>query len=173
MLDLARQLDEVLGTLEAVEAPAALIGGLALAAHGVVRATLDVDFLIDAEAAARLHERLLQQGHECLYRSEDAGNYVRGPERLDFLYAHRPIARKLLAGSEVRKLLGREVRVIGVEGLIAFKLQALCNDPRRTQDLEDIRALLRTHHASVDRVALKGYFELFSRMDLHDELLPD
>ncbi|MBK8069644.1 MAG: hypothetical protein IPK27_19090 [Rhodanobacteraceae bacterium] len=151
--------------------PAALIGGLALAAHGVVRATLDVDFLVDAQAASRLHDRLLAQGHECLYRSEDAGNYVRGPERLDLLYAHRPIARESLARAETRRLLGREVKVIGVEGLIAFKLQALCNDPRRSQDLGDIRALLRAHRTSVDPAVLRRLFLLFERMDLHDELL--
>jgi hypothetical protein len=36
-----------------------LIGGLALAAHQVVRAKRDIDFLADAEDAGRLHEILL------------------------------------------------------------------------------------------------------------------
>ncbi|MCC6594670.1 MAG: hypothetical protein IT479_15515 [Xanthomonadales bacterium] len=170
MLDLGRQLEELLAILAAEAVPAALIGGLALAAHRVVRATLDVDLLVDASAAARLHERLLMESWECLHRSIDAANYVRGPERLDLLHAHRPIARELLAQAESRSILGHQARVIGLDGLIAFKLQALCNDPRRTQDLEDIRALVRANRERIAWSGLKRYFELFNRMDLHDEL---
>jgi hypothetical protein len=63
-----------------------------------------------------------------------AASYVRGDERLDLLYAYRPIAR-------------------------------------RTQDLEDIRALLRAHHAALDMEEVRGYFRLFERESLLDELL--
>lgn len=171
MLDLGRQLEEVLSTLADEAVPAALIGGLALAAHRVVRATLDVDLLVASEAAPRLHQRLLAQAYECMHRSEDAANYVRGPERLDLLYAHRPIARELLASAKVRSILGHQVRVISIEGLIAFKLQAVGNDPRRTQDLEDIRALIRANRDEVDTDELRRYFELFDRLDLYREFL--
>ena len=37
----------------------ALIGGLALVAHQVVRATKDVDFLVEAEADGRVHDAVL------------------------------------------------------------------------------------------------------------------
>ncbi len=170
MLDLGRQLEELLVVLASEAVPAALIGGLALAAHRVVRATLDVGLLIDAEAASRLHKRLLTMSWECLHRSVDAANYARGLERVDVLHAHRPLALGLLAQAESRSILGREVRVIGLTGLIAFKLQALCNDPKRTQDLEDIRALVRANRERVAWPELKSYFELFERMDLYDEL---
>ncbi len=38
-----------------LETPPALIGGLALAAHKVIRATRDVDFLVAAVDADRVH----------------------------------------------------------------------------------------------------------------------
>jgi len=57
------------------------------------------------------------------------------------------------------------------EGLIGFKLQGLINDPRRTQDREDIRALLRANRAKLDMKEVREYFELFNRPDLLDELL--
>ena len=97
---LGRQITEIVAMLDRADAPAALIGGLALASHGVVRATQDVDFLTDAGLANVLHGELLTLGYRCLHRSPDAANYVRGDERLDLLYASRPVARRLLAEAQ-------------------------------------------------------------------------
>lgn len=151
----------------------ALIGGLALAAHQVVRATQDVDFLVDADDADRMHEVIVGLGYTCVHRSGDVANYVRGDEGLDLLYAHRPVARKLLAEAQERETTMGRLRVISVEGLIAFKLQAHVNDPSRGRDIEDIRALLRANAGSVDLEELRQYFQLFDREDLLDELLAE
>jgi predicted nucleotidyltransferase len=168
---LGRQIAEVTTVLRDIGARFALIGGLALASHNVVRATQDVDLLVDAEMADRIDAALIQLGYRCLHRSADAGNYARKDERVDFLYASRPIARRLLAGAaELKTSLG-DLRVISTEGLIGFKLQALINDPKRTQDREDIRALLRANRAKLDMKEVREYFDLFNRLDLLDELL--
>lgn len=170
---LARQISEVLTLLEACGARHALIGGLAVAAHGVPRATQDVDLLVGVADLDALHPRLLAAGYQCLHRSGDAANYLRGSERLDVLIAHRPLAMALLERAKVLDTpLGR-LPVVGVEGLIGFKLQALANDPSRVQDLADIRALVHLHREGLDRTELRGYFELFDRSDLYDELLAD
>jgi hypothetical protein len=148
-----------------------LIGGLAVVAHQVIRATKDVDFLVAAETADKVHDALLNLGYQCLYRSEDAANYVRGTEGLDLLFAHRPLARRLLAQASERETpLGR-LRVISVEGLIGFKLQGFVNDATRTRDLDDIRALLQIHRASLDMDELREYFGLFNKPELLNELL--
>jgi hypothetical protein len=97
MLNIAEQIREALAMFARNRIEPALIGGLAVVAHQVVRATKDVDFLIEAEAADRVHDALLDLGYRCLYRSEDAANYVRDTEGLDLLYAHRPLARRLLS----------------------------------------------------------------------------
>lgn len=168
---LGRQIAEAAAALNAVGARFALIGGLALASHRVVRATQHVDLLVGAEHAEAIDAELRRLGYRSLHRSADAANYVRGDERLDLLYAHRPIARRLLASArETRSELGA-LRVVGAEGLIGFKLQALANDPRRTQDLEDIRALLRANFDSLDMAEVREYFRLFDREKLLDELL--
>jgi hypothetical protein len=65
------------------------------------------------------------------------------------------------------------LRVVSAEGLIGFKLQALVNDPRRTQDLEDIRALLRGNRHALDMEQVRGYFQLFERESLLDEILDE
>ena len=111
-----------------VDTKPALIGGLAVVVHQVVRATQDVDFLLEAEAADKVHAALLLLGYQCLHRSEDAANYVRGTEGLDLLYAHRPLARQLLSQAKERESPLGCLRVISVEGLIGFKLQGYVNE---------------------------------------------
>jgi hypothetical protein len=170
---LVDQIKEALAAFAGLSTPPALIGGLALAAHQVVRATQDVDFLVDAEDAERLHGILIGLGYHCIHRSGDAANYLRGDEGLDLLYAHRPVARRLLAQSQERDTAMGRLRVISVEGLIAFKLQAHVNDPTRTRDLDDIRALLRAQRHALNIGEVQDYFALFDRKDLLDALLAE
>ena len=131
MPNLAEQIREALSMFARNDTQPALIGGLAVVAHQVIRATKDVDFLVAAETADKVHDALLNLGYQCLYRSEDAANYVRGTEGLDLLFAHRPLARRL----------------------------------------DDIRALLQIHRASLDMDELREYFGLFNKPELLNELL--
>lgn len=170
-MKLADQLREALAAFADLQTPPALIGGLALAAHRVIRATRDIDFLVDARDADRLHALLLALGYECAHRSEDAANYLRASDGLDVLYAHRPEAIRLLADAETRETGLGTLRVIDAEGLIAFKLQALTNDPSRARDGDDILALLRNNAGRLDMNRVRRYFELFGRADWLDELL--
>ena len=57
MARLVDQMREALVVFAACGTAPALIGGLALAAHNVVRATQDIDFLADVSDAERLHTR--------------------------------------------------------------------------------------------------------------------
>ncbi len=173
MPNLVEQIREALSMFALANTQPALIGGLAVAAHSVVRATKDIDFLLEAEAADRVHDALLRLGYQCIHRSEDAANYVRGTEGLDLLYAHRPLARHLLAQASQRDTPMGRLRVISVEGLIGFKLQGYVNDPTRTRDLEDIRALVKIHRASLDMTQLHEYFALFDQHKLLMELVAE
>jgi|SRR5690606_18756171 len=168
---LADQIREALALFPQLAREPALIGGLALAAHNVVRATRDVDFLVDADDAERLHTLLIGLGYTCIHRSADAANYLRGAEGFDVLYAHRAEARRLLAEAETRQTGMGRLRVVGAEGLIAFKLQALVNDPSRARDLDDIRTLLRNNADTLDMERVRHYFAIFERGALLDEIL--
>ncbi len=171
MSRLAQQIKEALAGFDRLSMSPALIGGLALASHRVVRATRSVDFLVDAADADRLHELLLTLGYTCIHRSDDAANYVRDDEGFDVLYAQRPEARRLLAEASERSTPFGHLRVISAEGLIAFKLQSLVNDPSRGRDLDDIRALLKTNVDTLDMVRVRRYFALFERQDLLEQLI--
>lgn len=173
MSRLAEQIKQALAAFAGCKTPPALIGGVALAAHEVVRATRDVDFLVDVADADRAHTELTGLGYRCLHRSEDAANYRRDDEGLDLLYAHRPRSQRLLAEAQERDTpLGR-IRVISAEGLIGFKLQALMNDPSRQRDRDDILALLRSQRGRLNMEEVRGYFSLFGRPELLDEWLAE
>jgi predicted nucleotidyltransferase len=168
---LGKQIEEISKALDAAGVQFALIGGLALAAHKVVRATSDVD-LLAAASDARLIESISKKlGYQSLHRSADVANYQRGDERLDLLFASRPLALRLLAEAHEYSTLFGEFRVVSAEGIIGFKLQAISNDPRRTQDLEDIRRLFRANRESLNLEEIREYFSLFSQASLLEELL--
>ena len=156
---LGRQLEEVIASLTKVDARFALIGGLALAPHKVIRATQDIDLLADCEKAEDIDRELIALGYQCLHRSPDAGNYLRGDERVDFIYASRPAARGLLSNATAIQTAFGEVRVVSTEGLIGLKLQGFVNNPRRTQDLEDIKALIAANLTHVPGVTSRDPFE--------------
>jgi hypothetical protein len=168
---LGKQIEEIVSTLGAAGATFALIGGLALAPYKVVRATQDVDLLTDASMADAIHNALLALGYRCLHRSDDAGNYQREDERVDLIYAHRPAALRLLATASALQTPFGQLNVVSPEGLIGLKLQGFVNNPRRTQDLEDIRALLAANRKSLDMDEVREYFRLFGKESLLQELI--
>jgi hypothetical protein len=170
MSRLVDQIREALVVFVGLKTTPALIGGLALASHGVVRATRDVDFLVDADDADRLHDLLLELGYRCIHRSPDAANYLRGEDGFDVLYAHRPMARRLLSEADERQTGFGRLRVVGAEGLIAFKLQGYVNDPTRARDLDDLRALFKANVGRLDMDEVRRYFALFDREDLLEAL---
>lgn len=173
MSRLADQLKQAVAAFAGIKNGPALIGGLALAAHDVVRATQDVDFLVDADDAEKIHDVLIGLGYECVHRSQDAANYVRGDEGLDLLYAHRPTARGLLDHAATRDTAMGPLRVVSAEGLIGFKLQALVNAPERGRDRQDILDLLRAGRGRLDMQEVRRYFDLFDRAELLDEFLEE
>lgn len=173
MSRLIDQIKEALASFAGLKTPPALIGGLALASHNVVRTTRDVDFLADAEDADRLHDLLLGLGYHCVHRSQDAGNYVRGDDGLDLLYAYRPTALRLLKEADERETGFGRLRVISAEGLIAFKLQGYVNDATRTRDLDDIRALLKANAGELDMDEIRRYFAIFDRESLLEAMLDE
>jgi hypothetical protein len=164
MSRLLHQLEEALRALSVCEQPPALIGGLAVVAHKVIRATTDIDLLVAIEDADRIHDVVLALGYQCIFRSQDAVNYKRGDERLDLLYSYpgRESAA-LLREAEVHNLpIAGNVKIISPEGLIGFKVGGyLGSEKVRTKDLEDIREILRLHRGSLDMAEVRRYFGLY------------
>lgn len=168
-VDFGRAFDNVASFLEGRGFPLALIGGLALHAYGISRATFDLDLVTVREAQDSLVRFLETEGYETLYRSEGFSNHLgRGPEgdRLDFVYVDPETSRKLFPACQPRLELGsRTALVPRPEHLVAMKVQAMKNDPKRAlQDMADVQELLRL--PGVDLEEARGYF---MRAGLHEE----
>ncbi len=154
----------------------ALIGGLALAARGALRATGDIDLLVDAEDSERLDALMEALGYERRYRSEDVAQYRAASAELsdvDFLFARRPYARAMLERARDEELgLGLSLRVVEAEDLIGLKVQSSSNDPRRrTLDMADVERLLEASAERLDLGRIREYFEIFERGAELDEML--
>ena len=172
-MDLRSVLREIHSALTEARIDHALIGGLALAAHGSGRATVDIDWLADGEQADGVLRILLAHGYACVHRTPDVANFVsdlpsRG--RVDFLFARRSHGRAMLERAELHEVLGRSVRVLHPSDLVGLKVQSSSNDPsRRHRDLADIEWLLQ--HADIELERVRAYFRLFDREKELDALL--
>jgi predicted nucleotidyltransferase len=158
---------KIAGALRRASIDFALIGGFALAALKVPRATGDLDFLADGKRADDVDRVMQQLGYEVLHRSHDAANFASRNVRLgrvDFLFAHRAYTKGMLARAVVHRVFGRhQVKVVEPEDLIGLKVQSSTNNPGRMRlDMNDIARLLDAHPAlDLDRV--REYFRLFDR----------
>jgi hypothetical protein len=172
-MDLRSVLLEIHSALREASIAHALIGGLALAAHGAGRATSDLDLLADGDRADDVDRILRERGYECLRRTENVANYVAStPERgrVDFLFAQRAYGRAMLERAALHTILGAPIRVADAADLIGLKVQSSSNDPtRRYLDLADIDRLLQS--ATVDLARVREYFRLFDREKELDALL--
>ncbi len=172
-MDFVAGLDLISGFLAGRADRSAVIGGIALAAYGNPRTTIDLDFVVDGDSQDDLIAFLESEGFETLYRNSGYSNHEHpDPERgrLDFVYVRGDTAEKMFA--ECRRLPGPGGTTILVpkpEHLAALKAQAMKNDPARAPgDLADVRFLLGL--PGVDPRAIREYFERADQGDLFDAL---
>lgn len=156
----------------------ALIGGLALQAQGVTRATTDVDALILVQDKDKVRNVMIQSGFRVFHESADVLTFMglaTQSVRVDFLLAHRPYALAMLKRAEPKRFLdGSSIKVARPEDLIGLKIQATANDPtRRDQDMADIRSLIRVHGVRLDWGLIREYFGLFQAEPDLDRLLKE
>lgn len=135
----------------------ALVGGLAMAAYGLPRMTLDLDLAVDGACQDDLVRHVEGLGYRTLHRSSGYSNHVHSEARqgsVDFVYVRGGTAESVFA--EIRAVPGpggETVSIPSPEHLAAMKVLAMKNDPTRAfQDLNDIRHLIRVAGADRGRV---------------------
>jgi hypothetical protein len=159
--------------LAELDAPVALVGALAFSAYGHSRSTADLDLLTLRRVQAELVSFLEAEGYETLHVSSGYSNHVHreaAKGRVDVVYVDAATAEKVFSGAEVRCALGGVALLVPTaEHLIAMKVRAMKNDPRRQlQDMADIQALLRS--TTVDRDAVRRYFVDLELQHLYDQI---
>ena len=175
-MDFERVLRDLVSDFNEREVPYALIGGFAVGALGISRATMDLDFLVARDALPRVDEIMQRHGYRLRYRSENVSQFISDSALLgqvDFLHAFREISTGML-----QRALGLpafagslQIRTLRPEDIIGLKVQSLTNDPRRERrDLVDIELLAERYSGEIDWGRVREYFAVFDRLELYDEI---
>lgn len=141
--NLTRRLDEE-------KIPYALVGGLALAAHGFVRMTQDVDILMTRDGLESFSQKFLGRGYVLAFSGaqktfRDTETQVRIEILVtgDFPGDGKPKPVAFPDPSVVFTERGG-MRVIAMEKLIELKLASGMSAPHRLRDLADVQDLIAT-----------------------------
>lgn len=154
----------------------ALMGGFALGALGIPRATFDLDFLVNREDLDKIDRILKALGYELYFRSENVSQYKSSDPKmgnLDFLHAFRKISLEMLNRAMRKKIFNQKevINVLEPEDIIGLKIQALANDPgRKTKEIADIEAILDLYKDKLDWERIREYFKLFEMEDEFEKL---
>lgn len=134
--------------LDELGIPYAVVGGMAMFAHGYRRFTEDVDLLIPPEGLARLHESVDGLGYVPAFPGSrnlrDAATGV----RIEFLLSGefpgdgkpKPVAFPHPAANCIER---DGVRYLNIEKLVELKLASGLSSPGRLRDLADVQELIR------------------------------
>lgn len=155
-------LPEVASALARRRIRCVVVGGVAIAAHGVSRGTQDLDFAVASADGDSAVETLESLGYETVRRTAGFSNHLRGrTERVDLLYVEGATAEAIFDRAAPQSLFDSEpVLVVHPEHLVAMKLFALKQNPARVGiDLEDVRALLL--RGAVDATTVRRYLDRY------------
>lgn len=168
-MDFEKVLPVIIKEFENNKVQYALIGGFAMGFFGVLRTTVDLDFLINRQNM-NIVERILKKfGYKCVYKTENVSQFVSNLTifgEIDFIHAFRKISKTMLARALDMKVLDGKVnlKVLIPEDIIGLKVQAIANNPERgTQDMSDIEAIIKHNMDTLDWNLIEEYFLLFSK----------
>lgn len=175
-MEFKRVLELILKDFQKENIRYAVIGGFALGALGVPRATIDLDFLVSSDDLGKITRIMARHGYECHYKSENVSQYISALKifgEIDFLHAFRDISKKMLERALERDVFeGKlKLKVLRAEDIIGLKVQALANNPERfNRELLDIEALMERYGPELDWRLLEEYFLLFEQQKKFLEL---
>jgi len=154
----------------------ALIGGFALGAMGILRSTMDLDFLVDSRDLLKIDKIIKQYDYKCIYKTENVSQYVSDIKlfgSIDFLHAFRKISLAMIKRAKDLPVFNGKlnIRVVIPEDIIGLKLQALVNDTtRENREYADIEAIMAYYKEPLNWNLIEEYFSLFEQQEKYEEL---
>ena len=175
-MDFKLVIDKLLTAFQDEDIRYALIGGFALGALGITRATVDIDFLVHRDDLDKVHTIMTGLGYDRAFHTDNVSQYLSADNlfgEVDFLHAFREISVGMLQRAENKKIFGGtiSIKVLKIEDLIGLKVQAIANDEaRKPIDLADIKALIALRKTEIDWPLLENYFAMFGFQELLKDL---
>ncbi|WP_080808472.1 nucleotidyl transferase AbiEii/AbiGii toxin family protein [Desulfamplus magnetovallimortis] len=151
-----------------------LIGGFALGVMGILRSTIDIDFLILVDDLEKAEKVLSSAMYSCIYKTENISQYsssIKALGNIDIIHAFRHLSKEMLTRVQKFTVFDQySVKVLSPEDIIGLKVQAIANEPsRHAVDFQDMRLILKyknMNRQDIDWELLKDYFDLFNKQDL-------
>jgi len=179
--DLYTTLKKLTNRLDQANIPHALIGGMALAQHGFVRMTEDIDILLTPAGLAAFKEKLVGRGYVLAFsgatktfRDADTGVRVEVITSGEYPGDGRPKAVSF-PEPNVASLKRDDFRVITLEKLVELKLASGMTAAHRRRDLADVQDLIRTLSLdpsfadNLDASVRDLYHQLWREVQVDDE----
>ena len=175
-MDFEKMLPLILQQFEQKNIRYAVIGGFAMGALGIMRTTMDLDFLVDAQDLPKIEKLMEQYNYRCIFKTENVSQYVSDIQVLgsiDFLHAFRSISVSMLSRTQEVAVLNNTstMKVLCPEDIIGLKLQALVNDgTREHREYADIESIMEHYGETLNWSLIKEYFQLFDKKAAYDQL---
>lgn len=143
-----RALRRIADRLDQLDIPYAVVGGMALSAHGYVRATDDVDLLVTAESLKRIHEELEGLGYLPPFAGSRHLRDTQEKVKVEFLVTgqypgdgkEKPLAFPNPAAVAVER---DGIQYVNLPTLIDLKLGSGMTNAGRLKDFSDVQELIR------------------------------
>lgn len=156
--------------------PYAVVGGMALFAHGVRRFTEDVDILVDRAGLERIHQELEGRGYIPVFAGSKNLRDAEAGVRIEFLVAGdfpgdgkpKPVAFPEPASASMEK---SGIRYLNLETLVELKLASGMTNPGRLKDLADVQELIRTLRLGPDFAERLSPFVRGKFLELRDAVV--
>lgn len=169
---------QVIKVFEEEKIQYAFVGGFALGIMGILRSTMDLDFLLLTEDLDKADKILSDNMYTCIYKSDNISQYsseIRELGHVNFIHAFRPLSKNMLARATRFTVFEKySVPVLTPEDIIGLKIQAIANDPTREPfDYQDMRLLLeykKKNNMIIEWELLTDYFEIFHKQPLLNQL---
>jgi len=134
--------------LEELGIPYAIVGGMALTAHGYRRNTVDVDILVTREGNRLIHEKLDGLGYVPPFAGSKNLRDTANGVRIEFLISGeypgdgkpKPVAFPEPSASAVNI---EGLQYVNLPKLIELKLASGMTNPNRLKDLADVQELIK------------------------------
>jgi hypothetical protein len=152
---LQRALERWVATLEELKVPYAVVGALALAEYGYLRATSDIGVLLSSEGLERVKAHVLGRGYLERFPGSRGLRDTENKVDIDVVLAgHYPGDGKpkpvRFPDPAVAARRGARVSLLPLPRLIELKLASGLSAPHRLRDLADVLELVRVARLPLD-----------------------
>jgi hypothetical protein len=168
-------IQEIAKRASEADIPFLVIGGYAVLAHGYVRATDDLDLIVQRGRRAQLSQVLCDLGMSI---KNDAANFVQFDPRdengmdVDLMFVSEAVFGQLEQASIAAKVENVQVQIVSLLHLIALKCHALQNNKaiRRLKDMDDLIQLILINRLDLNQPELRAMILKHSDAETYEKL---